>query len=364
MSSSTSSDLHPRVLMLGAFDPDYPRHFILRTGLESAGVEVVVRQLPNYAITIQRVRLALRSLREIRRCDAILIPAFNQTLAPFIWALTRLTRTPVLLDYLVGITDIIEDRATVTPFRAWMFRQLDQFNTRRLVTMTDTAAHRDAFSRLLSGSFKNMHIVPTGVKPEWLTVSPPPVGTTPLVAQFIGAYIPFQGVDVILRAAHLLRDDPRVCFQLIGSGQTYSEARQLTSSLELSNVNFVTGFMPLSQLLPYAAQSTINLGVFGNVEKTRYVVPNKVYDGLAMGRGVITAESPAISEFFTPGEHLLTVLPGDPIALASAIHALLDAPERIRALGEAGQMRVREAFLPEHIGEQVRQIIEALVMRV
>lgn len=350
--------------MLGAFDPEYPRHFILRTGLEASGVEVIVRQLPKDANTIRRVRLALRSFSEFRRCDAILIPAFNQTLAPFVWALTRLTRTPVLLDYLVGITDVIEDRGNVPTLKAWLFRQLDRFNTRCLPTMTDAAAHREAFQRLLGGRFKNMSIVPAGVKPAWLTVPPPPLNTTPLLVQFIGAYIPFQGVDVILRAAHLLHEDPRIRFQLIGGGQTYDQSRQLAASLDLTNVNFVTGFIPLPQLLPYAAQSTINLGVFGSVEKTRYVVPNKVYDGLAMGRAVITAESPAISEFFTPGEHLVTVPPGNPDALASAICALLDAPAQIHALSEAGKARVREAFLPEHIGIQIRQIIESKALRV
>jgi hypothetical protein len=42
---------------------------------------------------------------------------------------------------------------------------------------------------------------------------------------------------------------------------------------------------------------------------------------------------------------------------------LLDSPERIQALGEAGQRRIRAAFLPEHIGMQVRQIIVSLVAR-
>lgn len=107
---------------------------------------------------------------------------------------------------------------------------------------------------------------------------------------------------------------------------------------ELTNVNFVTEFMPLSQLLPYAAQSTINLGVFGDVEKTRYVVPNKVYDGLAMGRAVITVESSAISEFFTPNQHLVTVPPGDPAALAAAIRALLDH-SGIRSSGAGADKR-------------------------
>jgi glycosyltransferase involved in cell wall biosynthesis len=344
--------------MLGAFDPEYPRHAILRSGLQSAGVEVVVRQLPKYASTIQRVRLALRSVGEMHRCDAVLIPAFNQTLAPFVWALSRFTRTPVILDYMVGLTDVNEDRQTVSGVRAWLFRQIDRFNTRRLVTLTDTAAHRETFRRLLGGSVKNMHVVPVGVKPEWLTVPPPPAETSPLVAQFIGTYIPFQGVDVILQAAQLLRDDPRLRFELIGGGQTYEQSVRLAQSLALPNVDFIMGFFTFSQLLPHLMQSTISLGVFGSAQKTRYVVPNKVYDGLAMGRAVITAESPALREFFAPGEHLITVPAGDAEALASALRALADQPERIRVLGEGGRERVRAAFLPEHIGTQVRQIIE------
>jgi glycosyltransferase involved in cell wall biosynthesis len=290
----------------------------------------------------------------------VLVPAFNQTLAPFVWSLTRLTRTPIVLDYMVGLTDVIEDRATVSGVKARLFRAIDRFNARRLVTLTDTAAHREAFGRLLDGTFPDMHVVPVGVKPEWLLVPPPPVDETPLIAQYIGTYIPFHGVDVILRAAHLLRGDPRVRFELIGSGQMYDRSVRLAESLALTNVNFLAGFLPFSRLAPLAARSAISLGVFGNVAKTGYVVPNKVFDGLAMGRAIVTAESSALREFFTPGEHLLTVPPGDSAALASTLQTLLDAPEHIRALGEAGRERIRAAFLPEHIGAQARRAIESL----
>lgn len=347
-----------RVLMLGAFDPEYPRHFILRTGLEAAGVEVIVRHLPKTASTIQRFRLALHSISDIRCCDAMLIPAFNQALAPFVWLITRFTRTPMILDYMVGLTDVNRDRATVRGIKAWLFRQIDRFNTRRLVTLTDTAAHREIFRRLLGGRLDKMHVVPVGVKPEWLTLPPPPVDEKPIIAQFIGTYIPFQGVDVIIRAAHLLRDDARVRFELIGGGQTYAECVRLAEQLGVENVDFVTGFFPFSQIAARAAKSTISLGVFGEVEKTAYVVPNKVYDGLAMGHVVITADSPALREFFTPDQHLITVPAGNAEALAAAIQRLLNSPEQIIALGAAGRMQIERQFMPETIGSILRQIIE------
>ena len=66
------------------------------------------------------------------------------------------------------------------------------------------------------------------------------------------------------------------------------------------------------------------LGVFGRTAKAKRVVPNKVYQGLAMARPVITADSPAVREFFAPGEHLHTVPAGDPEALADAVVELAE----------------------------------------
>jgi len=170
-------------------------------------------------------------------------------------------------------------------------------------------------------------------------------------------------VAVILEAAALLRDDPSIRFELIGRGQTYAQSIELARVLNLANVTFLNEFYSLPQLLPRLARSTILLGVFGATDKTDYVVPNKVYDGLAFGRPVITAEAAALREFFTPGEHLITVPPGDAAALAAAIRALASDPDRIQTLGAAGVRRIREAFLPAHIGERVAAIFDRLTQR-
>ncbi len=341
-----------KVLMLGAFDPDYPRHAILKTGLEALGVQVTLANLPKSASTLQRMRLALRWWARFRDYDALLIPAFNQTLAPFVWLLSRVTATRVLLDYMVGLSDVNADRGTESGLKQILFRLVDQFNITVINSFTDTAAHRDWFRRHLGVRVGRMRVVPVGVKPAWLDAPPPPT-IQPVTAAFIGSYIPFQGVEVILQAAQRLRDESRIRFLLIGSGQTYPQARQLADSLDLHNVDFRAGFFPLPQLMPLVADCAILLGVFGAAEKTAYVIPNKVFDGVASGRAVITAESPALSECFTPGEHLLTVPPGDAQALADALTALLDHPERIAALGAAGQQRIRDAFLPDQVARPI-----------
>jgi glycosyltransferase involved in cell wall biosynthesis len=199
-----------------------------------------------------------------------------------------------------------------------------------------------------------LHVLPVGARD--LPLLPPPDTGTPLV-QYAGTYIPFHGVEVILEAARLL---PEIAFELIGSGQTYKAMAARAETLQLANVRFVKGYFPQDELLAMQARSTIMLGVFGAAAKTDYVVPNKIYEALALGRPVITAEASALREMFTPGEHLITVAPGNAGALAEAIQALLTDPARQAALRAAGRRQIDAHYLPKHIGPQMMAILENL----
>ena len=129
-----------------------------------------------------------------------------------------------------------------------------------------------------------------------------------------------------------------------------------TSQLALQNVTLTRGFFPIPELVQRAARAAVILGVFGAVEKTNYVVPNKVFDGMAMGRAVITADSAAMREFFTPGEHFIPVPAGRPDALAAALVDAADDLQRTTAIGAAAAQRIRANFLPQQIGAQLLEL--------
>ena len=66
------------------------------------------------------------------------------------------------------------------------------------------------------------------------------------------------------------------------------------------------------------------------------MVPNKVWQAMAAGRPVVTADTPAVREVLEDGRTALLVPAGDPDALAEALARLAgDAALRAR-LGEAG----------------------------
>ena len=343
-----------QVVVIGAYTPAYARHYTLLEGLRGCGVELDVRAFPKTLRTPARLRALWRSFPRQGEADAVFIPAFNQTLGPAAWALARLRGVPVLMDYLVGLADVAEDRGQTAGLRYAAFRQMDRFTLHRLPLLTDTAAHRAVFERLAGRPLPRLHVIPVGARD--LPLLPPPNPAAPLM-QYTGTFIPFHGVEVILEAARLLPDVP---FELIGSGQTYQAMAAQAESMALSNVRFRKGYFPLDELTALQAASTIMLGVFGAAAKTDYVVPNKLYEALALGRPVITAESAAVREFMTPGEHLITVPPGDAPALAEAIRGLLADPARQAALRDAGRRLIEDHYLPAHIGPLLLKVLETL----
>jgi glycosyltransferase involved in cell wall biosynthesis len=96
------------------------------------------------------------------------------------------------------------------------------------------------------------------------------------------------------------------------------------------------------------------LGIFGAGDKASRVVPNKVFQAMAMGAPVITRESPAIERVLTHRQSALLIPPADPDALAAAIHEMRDPALRAQ-LGRGA----REAFLRTGSREALACSLEA-----
>lgn len=78
--------------------------------------------------------------------------------------------------------------------------------------------------------------------------------------------------------------------------------------------------------------------------------PFAVSEAQAMARPVVASAIGGVPEMITHGVDGMLVPPGDPDALAGAVHALLGDPGLAEALGRAGHSRVRRRLCPaEHL---------------
>jgi len=82
-------------------------------------------------------------------------------------------------------------------------------------------------------------------------------------------------------------------------------------------------------------------------------------EGLAASRPVVATRVGAIPGILKDGETALLVPPEDPLALATAIEAMLREPERARALAEAGRRDVLERFAPERSLVSFKSLVRA-----
>ncbi len=350
-----------RVGYLGAYDPAYPRNLILRRGLEAGGASVVECRVSSRLNSRQRAQVLAAQMRALSpRPDVLILAEFNQSLALPARRLAQRLGIPLVIDAFTPVYDsAVHDRAVTGPrslaaLRYWLIDWLAvRLGDRVLV---DTGQHRDYFIHAFGARADVLRVIPVGAPHEWLAAAPPLHGGAGLLASFYGTFIPLHGIDTILRAAHRLADRPDIRFEITGRGQTFTAMRALAGDLALENVSFLDP-VPPGDLPARAGRGDLALGIFGTTAKAARVVPNKVYQMLALGRPVITADSPALREMFAPGEDLAVVPPGDPRALAEQIAALAGDPARRAALAQTGRRHIEEAYTEAALG---RRLLDAL----
>lgn len=152
---------------------------------------------------------------------------------------------------------------------------------------------------------------------------------------FFGSFIPLHGIDIILEAFHIL-DQEKIKYEaeIIGNGQMFDSMQQLHVSLCLQNVQMNGSFLSENQLAKKINEATLILGIFGDSQKAKSVVPNKVYQAMACKKPIITMQSKAIDEFFTSNE--IRTCQNTPNDLAKTIITLLkhaDISEKIASNG-------------------------------
>jgi glycosyltransferase involved in cell wall biosynthesis len=349
------------LLFFGGYDPSYPRNAIIRKGWEKCGLPVTECRVDTRLKVHLRYPALLWKFVRMRDSGRVLfVPDFRHKDVPLAWAIARCTRRPLVFDPLVSRYETrVLDREDVRPGSAQERhnRNLDRSSMRLAdLVLADTEAHARFYSSEFSIPAPKIAVLPVGFDEDQFSEAPFPAGGVSCNVLFYGTYLPLHGVETIVTAAAMLRDAP-VAFTLVGRGQTYAEVRAKARDLPPGKVSFRDA-VPSAELSRLVADADIVLGIFGTTPKARLVIPNKVFQALAVGRAVITAETTAIAELFKSGVHLETVPSGDARALAGAISSLMRDRPAMRRIAAAGGSYVRTEFNSRRIAERLRAILE------
>ena len=329
------------------------------SSLRGAGVRVTERHVPvweqdehKWAAGIGSVaRLAVAELELLRRLpadfDALVVGYPGQLDLP---AAKRAARgRPVIFNPLVSWWDTwVSDRGRFKPgsVAARALARIDRAAFRAADLVVADTEQSSVFFADLAGLPRNrFEVCLVGAEerifhPGWYS------GNSFV---FVGKLIPLHGLETILAAAALV---PDLRITVVGGGQ-------LTSVLDARppNVNWIP-WLPYQELGEAYRSALCALGIFGTSPKAARVIPNKVFQALACGTPVNTADTPAARELLVDHESALLVPPGDAEALAEAMRDAAGDRDKLARIAEGGRRAYVEHASEEVLGRRWRAILE------
>jgi glycosyltransferase involved in cell wall biosynthesis len=226
----------------------------------------------------------------------------------------------------------------------------------------DTAEYVAWLSRTYGLKSARFRLVPTGADERLFKseVSSAQMREEGFRVLYYGTFIPNHGVPYIMEAARRLRSESDIHFELVGRGPDREGAQEFARENRLASVTFVD-WLNQEALVRRIAAADICLGAFGDTPQSLMTVQNKIYECLAMGKPVVTGDSPAVREALIDRVQIYLVARTDGTAIAQAI-ADLRANEKLRhCLGVEGEALFLQRYTIASLGERyVRHLREVL----
>lgn len=202
-------------------------------------------------------------------------------------------------------------------------------------------------------------VVPPGVDADRFAPGGPPSGSEILFVGPLSDAYRWKGVDVLWHALdQVVERVPDVRLRLVGTGDRVDEfharAKRASFDVELSGRvaedKLVDAYRRAAvTVLP----STTDAESFGMV----------LAEANACGRPVVASRVGGVPGFVRDGENGLLATPGDAADLADRIVAVLQDPDRARAMGAAGRRRVVADHDWDDLAAATRDVLKDAVSR-
>lgn len=325
------------VLYVGLYTKDYSRNYTFINGLKKQNVKVYEINLANLSKS-EGIRKLLRYFKKFKDIKFDLLIFYDIRIAPISFILTRvyasIKKIPFVYDFFISkrLTyysdrnlNIIKKKKIQLELYYWIYYYLLDFFECHLsnYVILDTLAHIKYFHEVYNVPIRKFRRVFVGAREDlYYPREKRKNNKEQFNVGYWGSYIPLHGVEYIINAFKLLDDQKDISFWLAGKGQTYKINRELAVKLNIKNIKFIPKIFlgrKTKELPELISNFDIGLGIFGNTKKTMLVIPNKIFEGIAMKIPMITCETPAIKELFTNNENIILCKQANSESLAEAI---------------------------------------------
>ena len=359
-----------KVCLFGKYNPQYHRYRVLKKGLEKCGIPFVECQTgksfnSSFKISLfilENLELA-KKLLKLKRDFSHIIICTDLFHIPLVYLYSRMFHKKLIFDTITSwYAKIVNEQGLIkkSSMRAklllWYERIGFRLPNRVLAT---TEEFKQYYSQLFSLPMDKISVLPVGGELVTGVCSDNPSKENTFRVTYWGNFLPQHGLQYVLGAAKILEKNTDIMFMMVGSGFSWGEMRELSMKMNISNVEF-TGYLSSTKFKKEISQADVVLGFFRKRGRASRSIGNKVFEGLALKKPVITGSNPAIRRYFSHKETLYMVEPENPSELAKAILELKNNPVLRKRIARNGYERLRRDFSEQRIGERLKAILHTI----
>lgn len=342
-----------KICYFGIFDPEFGRNRIYIEALKREGHIITLCQDSGRGLS--KYWRLWQKHREIRDdYDFMIVGYPGHIIVPLA---RMLSNKLVIVDALGSLYD-----AEVHSHKPNWWKKLKSRAADRLMIMfadkilLETAAQKRYFEDRF-GKLSKYEVVYTGASSMFAHQAEQGQDSGAFTVLFRGKLTPESGIVHILKAAVILKDEPRIRFKIIGSGYMLERALRLIDEDKLTNVELITRFLADDELVRSMQDADLMLGQFEDNPRLNRTIPHKAFEAFMMGIPYLTADAPAAREAIEDGENGFLVPLANPEALAMKIRSLSREPDRLREVAMCASEQFEKRFSPSASARRIVEIV-------
>ncbi len=351
--------MNQKILIIGNYADFYSRNYIIINALKE---KFRVDEVCLWREKNKKWEFFKELWRAKNKYDYILVLKEGQRFSFLLFLYKLFFKSQIIFDAFISFYDTyVFDRKIVKrgSVKSIYLYFLDWLSCRVAdILIFDTVEHQKYFNKTFRFKNKKEIILPVPIDLALIEKIAPKKREARYQDKFIvffyGYYIPLQGVEYIVEAANLLKKEKNIFFFLLGSGQTRKKIEEKYKENPSNNLRFLNR-VDYEELISYIKMADLNLGIFGNTNKAKRVIPNKVLEAMGVGKLVLSGRNKAMEKYFKDREDILYCNMADAQDLAKKIKYVYNNYENLKNIGKNSKRKIEKYFSEKAISSIVEK---------
>ena len=179
------------------------------------------------------------------------------------------------------------------------------------------------------------------------------------VVSYIGTHGLAQGLDTILEAAQILKDEKDIIFLMAGDGADWERLKKKSEDLQLQNLHLI-GQIERNKIETIWLATSISVVLLRKNDSFKAAIPSKIFEAMAMECPIVLGVEGEAAALLTKANGGTTIAPENAAELANSIIRYAKNSKLAKMHGKNGRQFVENNFDRNVLAVKYLEVLENL----